>query len=564
MKRRTFLGTVAASGAAASLANARAALGAAPGDAGTSLDADAPGGSGAARAAGAPIPDERLAEATIAELQVEMTAGRLTSRRLVEFYARRIASLDERGPRLGHVLEVNPEAQSIAAALDAERRSRGPRGPLHGIPVLIKDNIATADRMQTTAGSYALAGVRPPRDATVAARLRTAGAVLLGKTNLSEWANYRSTRSVSGWSARGGQTRNPHALDRNPSGSSSGSAVGAAAGTCAAAVGTETNGSIISPASICGIVGLKPTVGLVSRAGIVPIAHSQDTAGPMTRTVADAAAVLTGIAGADPADEATATAEGRAARDFTAFLDADGLRGARIGVVRERYTGTSVHADALLEAALGALRERGAEIVDPANVASLAQLAGSGDLLSWEFKADIERYLAEWAPGAAARNLDDLIAFNRREAAREMPFFGQEIFEQAARRGPLTSPEYLQLKERVQRLTRAEGIDAVMDQHRLDALIAPSTAPARPIDLVNGDAGSGGTSGLAAIAGYPSITVPMGFVHGLPVGLSFFGRAWSEPVLLGLAFAYEQATRHRRPPRFAPTADVPWNGRTVG
>ena len=542
MKRRNFLGTVAAGGAAASLAGVRAALAAAP---------------------GAPIPDDRLPEATIAELQAEMAAGRITSRRLVEFYTRRIVSLDGRGPRLGHVLEVNPEAASIATALDAERRTRGPRGPLHGIPILIKDNFATADRMQTTAGSYALEGVRPPRDATVAAKLRAAGAVILGKTNLSEWANYRSTRSVSGWSGRGGQTRNPHALDRNPSGSSSGSAVGAAAGTCAAAVGTETNGSIISPASICGIVGLKPTVGLVSRAGIVPIAHSQDTAGPMTRTVADAAAVLTAIGGSDPADEMTTAAADRAARDYTTFLDADGLRGARIGVVRERYTGASVKGDALLGAALGAMRERGAEIVDPANVASIAQLTGQGDLLSFEFKTDLEAYLTEWAPGAAVRSLDDLIAFNRREAAREMPFFGQEIFEQAARRGPLTSPEYLQVKERLQRLSRAEGIDAVMDQHRLDALVSPSTAPARPIDLVNGDAGSGGTSGLAAIAGYPSITVPMGFVHGLPVGISFFGRAWSEGVLLRLAFAFEQATRHRRMPRFAPTADVPWDGRGV-
>jgi amidase len=540
MKRRTFLGTVAASSAAASLANARAAFASAP---------------------GAPIPDERLPEATIIELQAEMTAGRLTSRRLVEFYTRRIAALDGRGPRLGHVLEVNPEAASIAASLDEERRTRGSRGPLHGIPVLIKDNIATADRMQTTAGSYALLGVRPPRDGTVAAKLRAAGAIILGKTNLSEWANYRSTRSVSGWSGRGGQTRNPYALDRNPSGSSSGSAVGAASGTCAAAIGTETNGSIISPASLCGVVGFKPTVGLVSRAGIVPIAHSQDTAGPMTRTVADAAAVLTAIAGADPLDEMTADSEGHVARDYTTFLDADGLRGARIGVIRERYTGNSAGADGLFEAALRVLRERGAETVDPTNVASLAQLSGSGDLLSWEFKTDIERYLAEWAPGATVRTLDDLIAFNRRDAARETPFFGQEIFEQAVRRGPLTSPEYLQLKERIQRLTRAEGIDAVMDQNRLDALIAPSAAPARPIDLVNGDSGSGGTSGLAAIAGYPSITVPMGYVRGLPVGLSFIGRAWSEGVMLRLAFAYEQATRHRRMPSFAATADVPWDGR---
>jgi len=547
MKRRTFLGTVAASSVAATLSHTVAASTA-----------------GLPPASGGPIPEDRLPEATIVELQAEMTARRLTSRRLVEFYTRRIVSLDRAGPRLSHVLEVNPEAVTIAAELDAERRTRGPRGPLHGIPVLIKDNIATADRMQTTAGSYALLGVRPPRDGTVAAKLRAAGAVILGKTNLSEWANYRSTRAVSGWSGRGGQTRNPHALDRNPSGSSSGSAVGAASGTCASAIGTETNGSIISPSSACGVVGLKPTVGLVSRAGIVPIAHSQDTAGPMTRTVADAAAVLTALAGVDQSDDATTMAADHLVRDYTAVLDVDGLRGARLGVVRERYTGFSPKADVLFEAALVVLRERGAEIVDPANVSSLAQLTGSGDLLSFEFKTDIERYLAEWAPGATVRTLEDLIAFNRRDAAREMPFFGQEIFEQAARRGPLTSPEYLQLKERLQRASRTDGIDAVMTQHRLDALISPSAGPARPIDLVSGDAGGGGSSGLAAIAGYPHITVPMGFVHGLPVGLSFFGRAWSESVLLRLAYAYEQATRLRRMPRFAATADVPWNGRSRG
>ena len=547
MKRRTFVGTVAASSVAASLSKTVAASGAT-----------------FPPVSGGPIPDDRLPEATIVELQAELTAGRLTSRRLVEFYTRRITSLDGRGPRLGHVLEVNPEAASIAADLDTERRARGPRGPLHGIPVLIKDNIVTADRMQTTAGSYALLGVRPPRDGTVAAKLRAAGAIILGKTNLSEWANYRSTRSVSGWSGRGGQTRNPHAIDRTPSGSSSGSAVGAASGTCAAAIGTETNGSIISPSSACGVVGLKPTVGLVSRAGIVPISHSQDTAGPMARTVADAAALLTAIAGVDSSDEATAAAADHLVRDYSAALDVDGLRGARLGVVRERYTGFSPKADVLFEAALVVLRERGAEIVDPTNVASLAQLNGSGDLLSWEFKTDLERYLAEWAPDATVRTLDALIAFNQRDAAREMPFFGQEIFEQAARRGPLTSPEYLQLKERLQRASRAEGIDAVMTQHRLDALISVSAGPARPIDLVSGDAGGGGSSGLAAIAGYPHVTVPMGFVHGLPVGLSFFGRAWSESVLLRLAYAYEQATRLRRMPSFAATADVPWDGRGGG
>jgi amidase len=495
-----------------------------------------------------------LEELSIAQLQERLTAGRTTSRRLVDQYAGRIRALDRRGPRLGHVLEINPDARGIAESLDAERRAGHVRGPLHGIPILIKDNIATADRMQTTAGSLALLGVRPPRDAFVVRKLVEAGVIILGKTNLSEWANFRSSRSVSGWSARGGQTRNPYALDRNPSGSSSGSAVAAAASSCAGAVGTETNGSIISPASVCGIVGVKPTVGLVSRAGIIPIAHSQDTAGPMTRTVADAAALLAAMAGTDPADEATAEAD-RHKTDYVRDLSTDGLRGARLGVLRPAF---SPKADALYAQALAALRERGAELVD---VTLQPQLTNQGDLLRYEFKADIERYLADWAPGASVRNIEDLVAFNVREAARELPFFGQEIFEQTARMGPLTSPEYLQIKERLQRVTRAEGIDRVMDEQRLDALIAPSAAPARPIDLVGGDAGGGGSSGIPAIAGYPHVTVPMGYVQGaLPVGLSFYGRAWSEAALLRFAFAYEQATRLRRPPRFAPTADLPWSG----
>lgn len=493
-----------------------------------------------------------LAEIGIAELQQRLASGRTTAHRLVEQYAARIRDL-ERRYGLRHVLELNPDAPAIAADLDRERRAGRVRGPLHGIPILIKDNIATADRMETTAGSLALLGVRPPRDSFVARKLREAGAVILGKTNLSEWANFRSTRSVSGWSARGGQTRNPYALDRNPSGSSSGSAVAAAVSSCAGAIGTETNGSIISPSSICGIVGVKPTVGLVSRSGIIPIAHSQDTAGPMTRTVADAAVLLAALAGSDPDDEVTRSASVEAV-DYTRSLDADGLRGARLGVMRPAFAGPKV--EALYDRALEMMRARGAELIDPVGVATQAQLQGTTQLLLYEFKADIERYLAEWAPGAGVRSLDDLIEFNRREAIREMPYFGQELFEQASRMGPLSSQEYVQLRDRLHRLTREEGILAAMSQHRLDALIAPSTGPARPIDLVGGDAGGGGSSTLAAVAGYPHITVPMGLVHGLPVGLSFFGRPYSEALLLRLAYAYEQGSRERRPPRFLPGADV--------
>ena len=527
-------------------------------------------GAGAASAAivrratydGASQPQQNfaLSEVSIAELQEQMTAGRTTARRLVDAYTRRIADLDQRGPRLGHVLEVNPDARQIADQLDAERRAGRVRGPLHGIPILIKDNIATADRMETTAGSLALLGAKPPRDSFLAQKLREAGAVILGKTNMSEWANFRSSRSTSGWSGRGGQCRNPYAADRQPSGSSSGSGVAAAASSCAGAIGTETSGSIISPANANGVVGVKPTVGLVSRSGIVPISHSQDTAGPMTRTVADAAALLTALAGTDPADEATAEAD-RRKEDYSRALNADGLRGARIGVLRGMNTEMRILA--LYEAAIAVLRERGAEIVDPVTIAT--QPAGAGELFQWEFKTDLERYFAEWAPTASVKTLDDLVAFNRREAARELPYFQQETLEASARRGPLTSPEYLQLKERLQRQSRAEGLDATLDSNRLDAIVTVSSGPARLIDLVGGDSGGGtgvpGVTGIAASAGYPHITVPMGYIFGLPVGLSFTGRAWSEATLLRLAFAYEQASRARRPPAFLATAAVPWSGK---
>ncbi len=497
----------------------------------------------------APPPEFALSEKSIAELQEQMTAGRTTSRRLVDQYTRRIHDLDRAGPRLNHVLEVNPDARQIADQMDAERRAGRARGPLHGIPILIKDNIATADQMETTAGSLALVGAKPPRDSFVAQKLREAGAIILGKTNLSEWANFRSSRSTSGWSGRGGQCHNPNAWDRQPSGSSSGSGVGAASSSCAAAIGTETSGSIISPASASGVVGVKPTVGLISRSGIVPISHSQDTAGPMARTVADAAALLTILAGTDRTDEATAEADQRRS-DYTRALDADGLRGARLGVLRNPNTDPKILA--VYERAIAVLRERGAELVDPVTFAG--QLTGGGDLLQFEFKTDLEKYFAEWAPTAAVRTLDDLIAFNTREAARELPYFGQETLEASARRGPLTTPEYVQLKERLQRVARAEGIDATMQTNRLDAIVAVSGGPARPIDLVSGDSGGGGApsvTGIAATAGYPHITLPMGYIHGLPIGLSFAGRAWSEATLLKLAFSYEQASRARHAPTFA-------------
>jgi amidase len=492
----------------------------------------------------------------IESLQAEMAAGRTTARELVRQYSQRVHTLDDGGPRLGHVLELNPDATTIAAGLDEERRRGAVRGPLHGIPILLKDNLATADAMETAAGSLALIGVRPPRDAFVVARLRAAGAVILGKTNLSEWANFRGNPSVSGWSGRGGQTRNPHALDRSPGGSSSGSAVAAAAMTCAGAIGTETSGSIIAPASMCGIVGVKPTVGLVSRAGIIPIAPSLDTAGPMTRTVRDAAILLTVLAGTDPADLATAEADTRR-EDYLGGLDASALRGARLGVLRPSPLPVT---EPLFEAALRVLRAEGCTLVKPVSLTEPAT-ADRTTVMESEFRDAIERYLRDWAPTAPMRTIEDLIAFNRREARVELAFFGQQRLESAARRPPLTDPGYLEARERLLRSARAEGIDAVMDGAGLDAIVAPSAGPARLIDLVNGDAGGASVAGLPAAAGYPHVTVPMGLVAGLPVGLSFFGRAWSDGLLLRLAFGFEQATHHLRTPRFAATADVPWSGR---
>jgi len=494
-----------------------------------------------------------LEEATVAQLQEWMHAGRYTARQLVDLYASRIEALDG---QLHSVLEMNPDARGIADQLDADRRGGRVRGPLHGIPVLIKDNIDTADRMHTSAGSLALAESIAPRDSFLAERLRAAGAVILGKTNLSEWANIRANHSSSGWSGRGGQCHNPYVLDRSPSGSSSGSGAAAAANLCAVAIGTETDGSITSPGSACSLVGIKPTVGLWSRSGIIPISHTQDTPGPMARTVADAAALLWALTGEDPRDPATSGSALHAA-DYTRSLDPDGLRGARIGVARQRYTGYSGSVDALFQIALTTLRDHGAVIVDPANVTTEDQI-GNAELtvLLYELKADLNRYLAGLGTTAPHKTLADVIAFNERNRDREMPFFQQELFERAQAKGPLTALEYRTALARCRRAARTLGIDATMARGRLDAIVCPTQGPVWPIDHVNGDAFGGNCTTPAAVAGYPHITVPMGSVFGLPVGLSFFGRAWSETMLIKLAFAYEQASRLRRPPRLLATVPV--------
>jgi amidase len=505
-----------------------------------------------------------LEEATIAGLQEMMTSGTATSEILLSLYLKRIEEIDRGGPGLNAIIETNPDALAIARELDLERQEKGPRGPLHGIPILIKDNIDTADNMETTAGSLALLGSKPARDAFVAGRLRAAGAVIIGKANLSEWANFRSSRSTSGWSGRGGQTKNPYALDRNPSGSSSGSAVAVAANLVAAAVGTETDGSIVSPASVCAIVGIKPTVGLVSRSGIVPIAHSQDTAGPMARTVADAATLLGAMTGLDPADAATKDGQGRALTDYREFLKPDGLRGARIGVLRAPSFNFAKKLDPILQNAVEAMKEGGAEVVDPVEFPTLGKTDDSEyEVLLYEFKADLEAYLAA-RPGAAVRNLTDLMAFNDKNADREMPFFGQEILEQAAKKGPLTDKAYLDALAKNHKLMREKGIDAVLAEHKLDALVVLTNGPAHMTDLINGDSFFGSSSSPAAVAGYPTITLPAGWVNGLSVGISFIGKAWSEPALIKLAYGLERALGMRKTPRLLPTAEIPVAGLSGG
>jgi amidase len=500
-------------------------------------------------------PAFELDELTISDLQQGLQSGKYSSRELVEKYSDRINEVDKKGPAVNSVIEMNPDAEKIATALDRERKEKGPRSPLHGIPMLIKDNIDTQDRMMTTAGSLALVGAKPARDAFVAHKLREAGAIILGKTNLSEWANFRSNKSSSGWSGRGGQTRNPYALDRNPCGSSSGSGAAVAANLCAAAIGTETDGSVVCPSSANSLVGIKPTIGLVSRSGIIPIAHSQDTAGPMARTVRDAALILNALTGVDPRDEATNESRGHMVADYTKFLDQDGLRGMRLGVAR-KFFGFSDRVDKLMNDLLAEMKTLGAVLVDPADIPTQGKFDDSElEVLLYEFKADLNTYLAGLGPGAPVRSLKDVIEFNEKNRAREMPYFGQDIMIKAEAKGPLTSKPYLQALSKNHLLTRTQGIDFVMKKNRLDAMIAPTGGPPWPTDWANGDHFTGGYSSASAIAGYPHITVPAGYVFGLPVGISFFGGAFSEPKLIKIAYAFEQTTKARRAPKFLPKAE---------
>ena len=484
-----------------------------------------------------------------------MAKGQITAERITELYLERIEDIDRHGPALHAVIERNADALEQARTLDRERKLGKLRGPLHGIPVLIKDNIDTADKMQTTAGSLALAGTPAKRDSFVAARLRQAGVVLLGKTNLSEWANFRSTHSTSGWSGRGGQTKNPYILDRNPCGSSSGSGVAVSANLSALAVGTETDGSVICPSAMCGIVGIKPTLGLISRAGIVPIAHSQDTAGPMARSVHDAAILLGALTGSDGRDPATASSDGHSYRDYTQFLDPTGLRGMRIGIARQ-YFNIGPAVTAVMEECIALMKHAGAEIVDPVEFPKFeAWRDTETEVLLYEFKADLNAYLAE--RGARVKSLADCIAFNREHRQQEMPFFEQELMEQAQEKGPLSDKDYREALDKNHRLTRKEGIDALMKKFKLDAIAGPTAGPAWTTDWVNGDRVDSGCASPPAVAGYPHITVPAGEVFGLPLGISFFAEAWSEPKLIKIASSFEHERKARLKPRFLPTLDAP-------
>jgi amidase len=503
-----------------------------------------------------PVKDFELDEVPIDVLQDGMKSGQHTSRSITEKYLQRIADIDKQGPAVNAVIELNPDALEIADSLDRERKDKGRRGPLLGIPILVKDNIDTADKMMTTAGSLALVGApKPPKDSFVVQKLRQAGAVILGKTNLSEWANVRSGHSTSGWSGRGGLTKNPYILDRNPCGSSSGTGAGISANLAAAGIGTETDGSIVCPSSANGLAGIKPTVGLVSRSGIIPISHSQDGAGPMCRTVRDAAILLGALTGVDPDDPYTAASEGKSFTNYTQFLDLNGLKGARIGVAR-KYFGFSEGVDGIMAEAIAIMKKQGATIIDPADIDSFGKFDDTeATVLNYELKADMAKYLARLGPSCPVKTLADLIDFNNRNAQKEMPYFGQDIFIKSQGKGPLTDREYIDALEKNHRLARTEGIDAVMDKNKLDALVAPTGSPAWLTDLVNGDHFAGGSSNAAAVAGYPNINVTAGMMFGLPVGISFFGRAWSEPTLIKLAYAFEQATQVRKPPKFLPAVD---------
>ncbi len=495
-------------------------------------------------------------EVTVAELSVGMEKGKYTARSITEKYLARIAMVDKSGPNVNSVIETNPDALDIAYALDKERKEKGPRGPLHGIPVLIKDNIATADKMQTTAGSLALVGSKPPADAFIVKQLREAGAVILGKTNLSEWANIRSNHSVSGWSGRGGQTRNPYALDRNPCGSSSGTGAGISANLAAIGIGTETDGSIVCPSSANGLVGIKPTVGLISRAGVIPVSHTQDTTGPMCRTMRDAAALLSVMVGEDPNDKATAASNGNRWKDYTIFLNPDALRHKRIGVLRKAF-GFNPAVDKLMEEALEVMRKMGTTLVDPVEIPTYGKFGDTENLgFMYEVKADINAYLAWLGPNTPVKTLKDVIEFNEKNADKELPYFGQENFLTSQEKGPLTSKEYLDAVKKNHELAGKLGIDATMEKHQLDAIVAPTGGPAWLTDYVNGDAFGGGSSEFAAVAGYPNINIPAGYVHGLPVGISFFGKAWSEPELIKIAYSFEQATKVRQAPKFLPHVEL--------
>ena len=494
-----------------------------------------------------------IEELTLTDIAAAFEGGRLTSQRLTKLYLDRIDAMNRTGPALAAVLETNPAALTTAADLDRERLTKGPRGPLHGVPVLIKDNIETSDRMMTTAGSLALEGWYAPHDAPLVARLRAAGAVILGKTNLSEWANFRSSHASSGWSARGGQTRNPYALDRTPSGSSSGSAVAVSANLCALAVGSETDGSIVSPASVNGTVGLKPTVGLVSRSGIVPISHSQDTAGPLTRTVHDAAVLLGIMAGPDANDAASLTVGDRFQQDYVRYLDPQGLKGARLGIAR-RFFADNAPLNDFLDGCIAKLNAAGAIIVDPADLPLHGTTsAAETEVLLYEFKADLNKYLERLPSNMPVRSLSDLIRFNEVHASRELPYFDQELLRQAEAKGGLDETTYATARATCLAATRDGGIDAVLAAHHLDAMVTLTSGPAWFIDLVNGDADTGGCSSPAAVAGYPHITVPAGLHRGLPIGLSFFGTAFSEPTLIRLASGFEHAANARALPRLMPS-----------
>ncbi|MFC1660858.1 amidase [Gemmatimonadota bacterium] len=540
--RRTFIGTGAAAGGALFVAGSE---GCAPSDDGP-IRANEP----------YPISAFELDEVSITELHSGMASGRWTARDITRLYLDRIAEIDRQGPTLRSVIETNPDALEIAEEMDREREAGRVRGPLHGIPILLKDNVATHDGMTTTAGSYALEGSVPLEDSGVARTLRAAGAILLGKANLSEWANFRSSRSSSGWSGRGGQCGNPYVLDRNPCGSSSGSGAAASASLCAAAIGTETNGSIVCPSNANGVVGIKPTVGLVSRSRIIPISHTQDTAGPMARTLRDATLVLNGLTGVDPDDPATVASQPNVQADYTEFLDPSGLEGARIGVATQYAEGHEA-VEALFQEALEVMRAAGATVVEIPEVEAWGRMGRpSGVVMRYEFKAGLNAYLAGLGPDAPVKTLEEIIAFNEANADRELPYFQQETMHAAQERGPLTEPEYLEALAEAMRLSRDEGIDRVMEEHQLDAIVAPTGSPAWTTDLINGDRYHMGSSSPAAISGYPNISVPMGFFHELPVNISIWGGAWSEPQLLRIAYAFEERTQHRRKPLFIPTLDL--------